>query len=175
MIDDDVMAVVDRQRITFHLILVTHTETKETDDDIACLDHHGVAGYADAVTRCCLTGDGYVTALDLQLLTEVDRSRHIEHDRTCAVHLQRLAQRTDDGLAGGFVLLVGEGRDVHNYATASTGGVFTAAVSTRKSNHRRSRLRLRPRLISTASREAEREAEQQDGCFNRGSHSTVCH
>ena len=158
---------------SFHLVLVTHTETQEADDDIARFDDHRIAGNTYTVTRSCLTCDSQIATSNIQLAGQIDRTGYVEDNRTCAIHLHGLTQRTLDRLSGGFIAFVGEGCDMHYHAAAASRSVSSATIRARESEHGRW---LRSWLLRSHTPNEAEESEEQDICaINTHSHSKAYH
>ena len=62
-----ILLIIDGECITFHLILITHTEAQETQNHITCLHHHWVSRDAYSISRCRLTCYSNITAYYIQL------------------------------------------------------------------------------------------------------------
>ena len=171
MIDDDIFMVIDRQRITLHLVLVSHTKTEKADDDIVRLDDYRISGYTDTVSGSCLTGDSEVSSGYLQLAFEVNRPCYIEYNRSCPVHLYGLTQCALSRLSRRFVPFVFQCSDMNDDTSAASGGQTTPSLRTRKSQCRLDGFRFIP---SSASQQTERQS-QPYGIFNTHSHSKAYH
>ena len=171
MVHDDTTMIVDRERITLHLVLVAHTEAQEAHNDVTGLDDHGIARNTNTVAWGCLTRDSQVATRDFQLALELDGTGYVEDDGTRTVHLHGFAQRTLDRQTGGLVAFVGERSDMHHNASASTRSILTATICARESEHRGGRfygIRL-----GLTSRNTEQRKQQYDAVINTHSHSRV--
>ena len=60
MVDKDILAIVDGQGVALDFVLVAHSETHKTDDDVTSLNHNRVARNTDAISRRRLTSDGQI-------------------------------------------------------------------------------------------------------------------
>jgi len=170
VVHHDIFVLTDGQRIAFHLVLVSHTEAQEAEDDIAGFDDYRIAGNTDSVAGSRLPGHRKVTARNLELAFQMDCSRNIEDNRAGSVHLECLTERTDGGLFGNLVACVLERRDMYHDPFASTRDIFATTLRTGES-----RYAGRSRLIASASPtsgEAERESRKDKSrFFNRDNHS----
>ena len=68
VVHDDVVVVHRTETVTLMISnkLIAQTETHITEDDVVAGDDKRMIGYADAVARSCLSGNGDITVLDLQ-------------------------------------------------------------------------------------------------------------
>ena len=55
-------------------LLVSHTETKVSYNDVICIHHHRIVSKTYTVTRGRLTGDGDVRLANIQLFVQMDGS-----------------------------------------------------------------------------------------------------
>ena len=133
VVNDDVFSVVDRERITLHFVLVSHTKTEEPHDDVARFDDHRVSGDTDTITGCCLSCDSEITARYIQLRGQVDGSRDIEDNCPGSIHLHGMPQRTEYRLTGCFVARVFKSSNVHHDTSPASGCKLTTALSPRES------------------------------------------
>ena len=73
-------------------ILISQTESQETDNDIVGLDGKRISGYADTVAGSSLTGNGYITIIYTKCRIQKYGSRYIENNRTPSLLLNSPTQ-----------------------------------------------------------------------------------
>ena len=127
MVNDDVVVVHRSQTVTLMIgnKLIAQAETHITEDDIVAGDDKRMIGYADAVARSCLSGNGDITVLDLQFRGQVDRSRHIKDNRSRTFLIQSIAKRTR-------LVVVLNGRHMINLTATTAGSVHSETFCSRK-------------------------------------------
>ena len=62
-----IFLIINRECIPLYFILIPHTETQETHNHITCFHDHWVSRDTYTISWGCLSCDGYITALYLQL------------------------------------------------------------------------------------------------------------
>ena len=136
MVDDNVVVVGGSQSVafvSFRVVLqryVAQTEAHKTDDDVVGSNDEGIVGYADAVARGCLSGNGQVAVLYLQLTLQMDSAAEVEDNGAWPFLADSLTQRTRQWCL--VVAIVLERSHMIYIATATSGGVHAETFSSRE-------------------------------------------
>lgn len=131
VVDDDIVAEAASESVgTVGFIgrerPVSHAETHVADDDIATRYRYGVSCQTDTVARCTLSGDGNITASDIQAAVELYGSRYLEQYRYFGKVGYTIAE-------GSRRIGIFERGYIVDLSSASSRCVTTVAVGTRES------------------------------------------
>jgi len=151
MVDDDVLAPADSERISLHFARIAHTKTDKAHNHIATFDFHRLACYADTLPRSSLSRDGECSVGDIELALEMNRPRHIENHRACAREVDGMTQRAC------VVGVIGEAGYMEDYTSTPAGGILASALCSRESERL---LRGNNRLFAPSARRAEKSEKQ---------------
>ena len=119
MVEDHVVDIVRRHRVVAligRLVLVAQANPQVANDDVGgAVNQERVVLETNAVAGGGLPGNGEVGPFDLQLMLELNRAAHVEHDGPRSAHCAKsLPQRTGSGVV--------QIRDVIHIAAASAFG-----------------------------------------------------
>jgi hypothetical protein len=98
VIDDDVLALADGQRVALAGLAIAGPAAEMADDRIVRGDVELVVGETDTVTRRSLAGDGDERLLDQQLSFELDRAGDAEDDGARPFRFDRRAEAAGAGV-----------------------------------------------------------------------------
>jgi hypothetical protein len=98
VVEDDVRAAADRDRIVFLAGLVADPRAQVADDHVVGVDQELAVAQGDPVAGGGLAGDGDVIVGDLQVALQADHPADIEHHDARTLGLDGGAQRAGTGV-----------------------------------------------------------------------------
>ena len=124
MVDDDVVAGLDRDCVVFDAGIVARPHTQIANDHVVRMNIKPVAAQGDAVTRRCLPCNRYLSPVDIKVALKVDDAGDLEHDGTRTL--------PDDGLPQAPGTAVGEVRYLDDPPAAAADSKPAKSLCSRK-------------------------------------------